>query len=32
MIGVDRFEARNLVIKILKEKNILEKIENIKNI
>ena len=31
MIGVDRFEARNLVIKILKEKNILEKIENIKN-
>ena len=30
-IGLDRFEARKLIIKILKEKNLLEKIENIKN-
>ena len=30
-IGVDRFEARNQIIKILKEKNLIEKIENIKN-
>ncbi len=31
MIGIDRFEARNILIKTLKEKKILEKIENIKN-
>ena len=31
LIGVDRFEARNIIVKILKEKNLLEKIENIKN-
>ena len=31
-IGLDRFEARKLIIKILKEKNLLEKIENIKNV
>jgi len=31
LIGIDRFEARNIVVKILKEKNLLEKIENIKN-
>ena len=30
--GLDRFEARKLIIKILKEKNLLEKIENIKNV
>jgi len=30
-IGIDRFEARNIIIKILKEKNLLEKIENVKN-
>jgi len=29
--GIDRFEARDKVVKILKEKNLLEKIENIKN-
>ena len=31
-IGLDRFEARTLIVKILKEKNLLEKIENIKNV
>ena len=31
-IGLDRFEARTLIIKLLKEKNILEKTENIKNV
>ena len=30
-IGLDRFEARTLIIKLLKEKNILDKTENIKN-
>ena len=30
-IGLDRFEARTIIIKILKETNLLEKIENIKN-
>jgi len=30
-IGMDRFEARTLIIKLLKEKNILDKTENIKN-
>jgi len=30
-VGLDRFEARKLIIKILKEKSLLEKIENIKN-
>ncbi len=30
-IGVDRFEARIKIVKILKEKKLLEKIENIKN-
>jgi len=30
-IGIDRFEARKLITKMLKEKNLLEKIENIKN-
>jgi len=30
-IGLDRFEARKLIIKKLKEKNLIEKIENIKN-
>jgi len=30
-IGMDRFEARTLIIKLLKEKNILEKTESIKN-
>jgi len=30
-VGVDRFEARTKVTKLLKEKNLLEKIENIKN-
>jgi len=29
--GIDRFEARTKVIKLLKENNLLEKIENIKN-
>jgi len=32
LIGVDRFEARNIIIKNLKEKNLLEKIENINNV
>jgi len=31
LIGLDRFEARNIIVKILKEKKLLEKIENIKN-
>ena len=31
LIGVDRFIARNIIVKILKENNLLEKIENIKN-
>ena len=31
LIGIDRFEARIKIIKILKEKKLLEKIENIKN-
>jgi len=31
LIGIDRFDARNLIVKMLKEKNLLEKIENIKN-
>jgi len=31
LIGIDRFEARNKIVKILKERNLLEKIENIKN-
>ena len=31
LIGIDRFEARKIIIKALKEKEILEKIENIKN-
>jgi valyl-tRNA synthetase len=31
LIGVDRFVARDLIVKKIKEKNILEKIENIKN-
>ena len=31
LIGLDRFEARNIIIKILKEKKLLEKVENIKN-
>jgi len=31
LIGLDRFDARNTIVKILKEKNLLEKIENIKN-
>ena len=30
-IGIDRFEARKLITKILKEKSLLEKIQNIKN-
>ena len=30
-IGLDRFEAREKIIKILKENNLLEKIDNIKN-
>jgi len=30
-VGIDRFEARTKVIKLLKENNLLEKIENIKN-
>ena len=32
LIGLDRFVARNIIVKILKEKNLLEKIENIKNV
>ena len=31
LIGLDRFEARKVVVKLLKEKKLLEKIENIKN-
>ncbi len=31
LVGKDRFEARKLIVKNLKDKNILEKIENIKN-
>ena len=31
-VGLDRFEARKLIVKKLKEKNLLEKIENIKNV
>ena len=31
LIGLDRFEARNIIVKILKEKKLLEKVENIKN-
>jgi len=31
MIGIDRFEARKTIVKILKEKQLIEKIENIKN-
>ena len=31
LLGWDRFEARKLIVKKLKEKNLLEKIENIKN-
>ena len=31
LIGVERFEARNIIVKKLKEKNLLEKIENIRN-
>jgi len=30
-IGLDRFDAREKIVKILKEKNLVEKIENIKN-
>jgi valyl-tRNA synthetase len=32
LIGLDRFEARKIIINLLKEKNVLEKIENIKNV
>jgi len=31
LTGLDRFEARKIVVKLLKELNLLEKIENIKN-
>ena len=31
LIGMDRFEARDIIVKTLKERNLLEKIENIKN-
>ncbi len=31
LIGLDRLEARNLIVKTLKEKKLLDKIENIKN-
>ena len=31
-IGLDRFQCRNLIVKILKEKGFLEKIENINNV
>ena len=31
LIGLDRFDARKMIVKTLKEKNLLEKIENIKN-
>ena len=32
LVGLDRFEARKLIVKKLKEKDLLEKIENIKNV
>ena len=32
LVGLDRFEARTVIVKKLKEKKILEKIENIKNV
>ena len=32
LVGLDRFEARTIIVKKLKEKKILEKIENIKNV
>ncbi len=32
LIGLDRFKARSVVLEILKEKNLIEKIENIKNV
>ena len=32
LIGLDRFEARNIIIQNLKEKNLLERIENINNV
>jgi len=32
LIGLDRFEARKIIIKTLKEKDLLEKIESIKNV
>ena len=31
-VGLDRFEARKLILRLLKEKELLEKIENIKNV
>tara|TARA_B100000315_G_scaffold60468_1_gene54819 strand:- start:3715 stop:6354 length:2640 start_codon:yes stop_codon:yes gene_type:complete len=31
LVGQNRFDARDTIVKILKEKNLLEKIENIKN-
>ena len=31
LIGLDRFDARKTVVKLIKELNLLEKIENIKN-
>jgi len=31
LVGLDRFDARDKIVKILKEKKLLEKIENIKN-
>ena len=31
LIGLDRFVARNIIVKILKEKNLLERVESIKN-
>jgi len=31
LVGIDRFEARSIIVRILKDKNLLEKIENIKN-
>jgi len=31
-VGLDRFQCRNLIVKILKEKGLLEKIENINNV
>ncbi len=32
LIGLDRFKARNIILEILKKKNLIEKIENIKNV